>query len=134
MENDFIALISNNSDIKSKRYAVRKWRDSENEKVYPVILVHISDVRPVPESVNNAPIYSAIVEIAAKTYTADDRSRTLVFSILKYIRQTCFASNLKALLTAENNYKYLDFDVEGGVYEGDIDNKNTLSLTGTVYF
>lgn len=127
IEEAFIALLADNANLSS--ISKRRWRDASKSKKYPVILVHCSGVDAEAETPLGE-LMAANVEIAAQTYTPNDKKRASLDSVAAEIRDSIFVSNLVASLNSKaGSTLFIAAVGSKTAYEADTDNINTWQMT-----
>ena len=102
LEDAYIALLEANTYITANSIPVRRWRDADNDKVYPVIVVHADNVSTNPIFNNTFLATPALVSVSCMTAKRVDTDGADVNTLRNEIRGTLSSATIVDELNAES--------------------------------
>ena len=102
LEDAYIALLEANAYITANSIPVRRWRDADNDKVYPVIVVHADNVSTDPIFNNTFLATPALVSVSCMTAKRVDTDGADVNTLRNEIRGTLSSATIVDELNAES--------------------------------
>lgn len=101
LEDAYIAILEANTYVVANSIPVRRWRDADNDKVYPVIVVHADNVSTDPAFGNIFLATPALVTVSAMTLKRVDTDSADINTLRNEIRGTLSSSTIVDDLNAE---------------------------------
>lgn len=101
LENAYIAVLQANAYIIANSIPVRRWKDANNKKTYPVVVVHCDNVGTEPTFRNVFLATPALINIGVMTYKTADKDAAVVNTLRNQVRSTLSSATLVTELNAE---------------------------------